>query len=566
MSFRAKLLLAIMLVVSGITAAVLYFAQRNVDAVVTRDLHRDFEAQLAALHANEEARNADLAQRCRALVAKPRIHAALEDNALDLLYPSAQDELRDLITSGATFYRFLGPGGVLRPPDNAQVGGLTQAEEAQLAIDHLPDQQQIGYLFREETGATETVEQVIAMPISSTETGAVIAALLVGFPAGENNIAHALHSGIWTRRQLHLPALPRAAQIAIADELTRVVGVTADENSLTIDVEGTPHLLFYKRLNPGSLFPAAYEICVYSFADAIAQRQRLRRRILGAGVALLLVALIASQFASARLSRPVEKLAIESETNRVQRREAEFALAARSAELQRAARFSADASHQLKTPVTVLRAGIESLLGRDGFERETYDELSSLLHQTYRLTGVIDDLLLLSRMDAGRLQLELTPINLTQIIEEWIDDFSAIPDPFHLSVEPFVPRNLRVLGERRYTMLIVQNLLENARKYNRQSGRIRISADEEEDQVVLKIGNTGPGISAESQEHIFERFHRGAIGENVPGHGLGLNLARELTRLHGGDLHLAESGDDWTEFEVCFQKTMVSSPDGTATT
>src|SRR4051812_38505958 len=135
-----------MLVVSSITAAVLYFAQRNVDAVVTRDLHCDFEAQLAALHANEEARNATLAQRCRALVEKPRIHAALEDNALDLLYPSAQDELRDLIRSGATFYRFLGPTGeLLRPPDNAQVGGLTAAEQAQLRIDHVPDQQQIGY-------------------------------------------------------------------------------------------------------------------------------------------------------------------------------------------------------------------------------------------------------------------------------------------------------------------------------------------------------------------------------------------------------------------------------------
>src|SRR4051812_13292107 len=224
-----------MLVVSGITAAGLYFAQRNVDAVVTRDLHRDFEAQLTSLHATEESRNATLAQRCRTLVEKPRIHAALEDNALDLLYPSAQDELRDLITSGAIFYRFLGPTGqLLRPPDNAQVGGLTQTEEAQLAIDRLPDQQQIGYLLREQNSTSERVEQVIAMPISSSDTGAVIAALLVGFPAGENNIAHALHSGIWTRGQLHLPALPRAAQIAIADQLIRVIGTTADENSLTI--------------------------------------------------------------------------------------------------------------------------------------------------------------------------------------------------------------------------------------------------------------------------------------------------------------------------------------------
>jgi signal transduction histidine kinase len=560
-------MLAIMLVVSGITAAGLYFAQRNVDAVVARDLQRDFDAQLAALHASEESRNATLAELCRTIVGKPRIHAALEDNALDLLYPSAKDELRDLMASGATFYRFLGAKGeLLRPPDNAQVGGLAAAEEAQIALDHLPDQQQIGYLFRELDAASETVEQVIAMPIFSTDTGAVISALVAGFPSGETKIAHALHSGIWTRGQLHLPAVSRAAQIAIADRLTRMNGLGTNANSLTIELQGTPQLLFYKHLNPGSLFAAAYEVCVYSLADAIAQRQRLQRRILGAGAGLLVVALIASHFASARLSRPVEKLAIESETNRAQRHQAETALAARSAELQRAARFSADASHQLKTPVTVLRAGIESLLARDGFQRETYDELSSLLHQTYRLTGVIEDLLLLSRMDAGRLQLDLAPVNLTQIIDEWLDDFSAIPDPFHLTVDAFVSPGLRVLGEKRYTALIVQNLLENARKYNRQDGRVRIAAEEDVEQVVLKIGNTGSGISAESQEHIFERFHRGGMGENVPGHGLGLNLARELARLHGGDLHLAESRNDWTEFEVCFQTAGQLARDGAGAT
>jgi signal transduction histidine kinase len=108
--------------------------------------------------------------------------------------------------------------------------------------------------------------------------------------------------------------------------------------------------------------------------------------------------------------------------------------------------------------------------------------------------------------------------------------------------------------------LIVQNLLENARKYNRSGGHIRVAAREESDHVVLTIGNTGRTIAGPAREHIFERFHRGEMGENVPGHGLGLNLARELARFHGGDVRLVRSEDDWTEFEVRFRVARVPVP------
>ncbi|HCP91595.1 MAG TPA: hypothetical protein DIT76_06070, partial [Spartobacteria bacterium] len=91
-SFRTKLLAGMMFVVSAMTALGLYFAQRNVAANEERDLQQNFQAELSSLHKLQELRHASLAERCRALVAKPRIHAALEDNALDLLYPSAKDE------------------------------------------------------------------------------------------------------------------------------------------------------------------------------------------------------------------------------------------------------------------------------------------------------------------------------------------------------------------------------------------------------------------------------------------------------------------------------------------
>ena len=194
-SFRAKLFLAMALVVSGLTAAGLYLAERNAAAVAERELQRDFQAELASLHSVEELRYAALAERCRVLVEKPRIHAALEDNALDLLYPSAKDELRDVMQDAAAstvdeqaqalharFYRFLDrTGAVLPPPNQNDVGFLRPQEQSQLALKGLPEKPQIGYLLRMAGTENELIDEIIALPITSTETSEVIAALMVGF-------------------------------------------------------------------------------------------------------------------------------------------------------------------------------------------------------------------------------------------------------------------------------------------------------------------------------------------------------------------------------------------------
>src|SRR6266702_2961031 len=158
-SFRRKLAVALMLVVSAVTALGIYLGQGRVSANAERDLRQKFQAELSGLDKLRELRNAALAERCRVLAEKPRIHAALEDNALDLLYPSAKDELHDLIEGGsessdasvgflhALFCRFLdGNGAVLSPSHPQDVGELSPNTEAQLALKTLPEKQQIGYL------------------------------------------------------------------------------------------------------------------------------------------------------------------------------------------------------------------------------------------------------------------------------------------------------------------------------------------------------------------------------------------------------------------------------------
>jgi signal transduction histidine kinase len=570
-SFRTKLLVAMMLVVSAVAVSILLFAQRNMANNVRQDFQREFQDELASLHAVQAVRHAALAERCRVLARKPRIHAALEDGALDLLYPSARDELHDVMetddaafrepgayTLRARYYRFLdGRGRAIPPPDAKDVGELNPAEETQLNLASLPATPQTGYILRDAGTPAESIDEVIAMPIISTESGETISAIVLGFtpPAlGGGSPDAWIQGGIWLGGHLELPAIGEPSRAALAGRLTRAIAASGgDRGGFDFNAGGALFLVSFERLNPGSLFPAAYEVSVFPLAASAARERRLVWEFVAAGAMLLAGAFLASHFLSRRLSEPVEKLAVDSEENREHWHRAEAALESTSQELQRSARFSADASHQLKTPVTVLRAGLEGLLAGGHLGTEGREEVSALVHQTFRLATVIEDLLLLSRMDAGRLQIQFARLNLSPVLEALMDDLGALPDIFDLEIEADIPPTLWITGEKRYAELILQNLLENARKYNHTGGRVAITAAEHGDWAVVLVGNTGPTIPPLSQSHIFERFHRGAVGENVPGHGIGLNLARELARLHGGDLRLLRSDGDWTEFELRFR-------------
>jgi hypothetical protein len=269
--FRIKLLIAMMLVVSALTSLGIFLAQRRAADDAQSDLQRDFDLELASLHRLQDLRNAAVADRSEALAQNARIHAALEDNALDLLYPSARDELRDLMeeakpgqreadaTLHARFYRFLDGHGTVLVPPSREAGDLSPNEERRLAQERVPQTMQTGYLARSDQKGQPSVDEMIAVPIRSTESNEVIAALVLGFKPVQV-VSHGqsigMKSGILVDGKLQLPGVQAAAEEQIVREVTRELAEPGNkEKSLRVPIAGVPHLLFFKLLNLHSDIP-----------------------------------------------------------------------------------------------------------------------------------------------------------------------------------------------------------------------------------------------------------------------------------------------------------------------
>ena len=217
---------------------------------------------------------------------------------------------------------------------------------------------------------------------------------------------------------------------------------------------------------------------------------------------------------------------------------------------EQSSRFSADASHHLKTPLAVLRAGIEQMLTDPMSSPKLQDRANVLLDQVHLLASVSENLLLLARADAGRLELKRTKFDFHEVLEGACDDMEALAKPEQIHIQTEMEGSVPIVADRFAISLIVQNLIDNAIKYNRRGGAIRLKLETLDGKVILTVGNKGEPIPRERVEHIFERFYRVGSHHAVSGQGLGLSIARELALAHGGNLILVRSDNEWTEFSL----------------
>src|SRR2546423_2475056 len=217
---------------------------------------------------------------------------------------------------------------------------------------------------------------------------------------------------------------------------------------------------------------------------------------------------------------------------------------------EQSVRFSAEASHHLKTPISVLRVGIEEILTDPDTPAKQQARADALLHQVHQLTSVAENLLLLARADAGRLEVHREQFDLSEVLRGMCEDASVMAEGEDLEVETDLPPELPVIGDRRAISLIVQNLLENAIKYNQPDGGICIYARAIDGEAEAIVKNNGESIPPDRAPHIFERFYRARKDARIPGQGLGLAVASELAKAHGGGLELVRSDREWTEFRL----------------
>ena len=221
---------------------------------------------------------------------------------------------------------------------------------------------------------------------------------------------------------------------------------------------------------------------------------------------------------------------------------------------KQASRFSADAAHELKTPLAILQGELERTLHHAKPGSELQQRLSSLLDEVRRLGGIIRKLLLLSLADAGRMHLTLVETDLSVLLLELMDDVEMLAP--ELAVEAKIIPQLKAKIDRDLLIQVLYNLITNAIKYNRPEGWLKIHARYEEDTVAVTIHNKSLDLSPLDRQQIFERFYRGRADRNyqVEGVGLGLALSREIARGHGGDLKLDKTPSGSTAFTLTLPK------------
>ena len=215
---------------------------------------------------------------------------------------------------------------------------------------------------------------------------------------------------------------------------------------------------------------------------------------------------------------------------------------------KQAVRFSADAAHELKTPLTILQGELENALqaAADGSaDQRTYKEL---LDEVQRLKSIIRKLLLLAQADSGQMVLSKETVNLTRLIEAVGEDIQTLAPG--LTVQPELQPDVQVMADPDLLNQVIQNLASNAVKFCRGESPVVLSLKTEGGRAVFRISNRGATIPPEERGRVFERFYRANKSRNrsIDGAGLGLSLAREIARAHGGTLELEDSAADWTVF------------------
>jgi len=218
-------------------------------------------------------------------------------------------------------------------------------------------------------------------------------------------------------------------------------------------------------------------------------------------------------------------------------------------------RFTADASHELKTPLTVLRADVERAMHPGTNRADRMVALEEALQETARMADLVDSLLTLARADEGRFDIHRTPVELEPLVREVYETAVILGEDAGLSLSLSALENGVVMGDRTRLRQLLLNLVTNAIKYTPRGGHVELAVTHKStDEVAIAVRDTGIGISAGDQAHIFDRFWRAdrarSRASDRGGFGLGLSIAQWIVHAHGGSINVQSRLGRGTIFTV----------------
>jgi signal transduction histidine kinase len=209
--------------------------------------------------------------------------------------------------------------------------------------------------------------------------------------------------------------------------------------------------------------------------------------------------------------------------------------------------FVADASHEFRTPLAVIRTTAELALRRSRSPEAYRDSLQEVAVEAERMTVLVEDLLILARSDAGVADMPLSPLDLREVLRDVLAEMRNLAEFRGIRVKPALDK-VMISGNRPALHRAFLVLLDNALKYSIEGGEVLITLSDN----YLEIRDFGTGISSEDLPHIFKRFYQADRARSEGGYGLGLSLAETIVKAHGGSIEVSSVLGKGSSFRVVF--------------
>ena len=215
-------------------------------------------------------------------------------------------------------------------------------------------------------------------------------------------------------------------------------------------------------------------------------------------------------------------------------------------------RFSADASHELRTPLTILQLELEGIVQRYRLDPEVVDQIGSALEETQRLSRIVENLLVISRLDAGQVQIERVKLDLGDLALSTADQMKLLAEEKLLLMHCHAAPGVYIEADQARLKQVIVNLIDNAIKYTPPGGEINIDVGVNQHYATVEVSDSGVGISPEVLPHVFERFYRAdkARSRDSGGAGLGLAIVKAICTALGAEISITSTEGRGSRFVV----------------